>query len=245
MNHNLLQINSKDKSNDQMNNNDFKVNYGNNEEIHNVNRIVLKSVDIPNVFYNVNEYNNIFKHPMGAETVIPVGQYSLDDLILVLKTLDSRILDIVLNSVTKKLDFTFTTSTHFLGEKDGNLIAPLLGITKTDVDNFGSPITPQGFPNLAGISEVYIHSMACCDGNNLITANGINHGVLAVVPITVPFGAVEHHQSSHPELDHYDKASLKSGSSLREIDIQVKDSSGNLLDLGGLNINIVLKVFHL
>ena len=243
MNHNLLKINSQDRTAGSHSTSNFLVNFGNNDACTAITKVVLKSVDIPNVFYNINKNNNKFLHSDGTYTIVPVGQYTIDDLILVLKTTDNKITDITVNNITKKIQITFTTAASLLGPEDGNLIGKVLGILETD-NTISTVHNLNGFVNLSGLSEVFIISNACCDGNNLITHSGKSIGVLGVIPITVEYGRVEHYTSDHPELDHFEFASQREGSSLTEIDIKLTDSEGNELDLGGLDINIILKVFH-
>lgn len=257
MNHNLCFVSSQNKNDESISNSDFKVNFGNMTCIEAINKVVIKQIMIPNVFYNIdekgyninNDGNNRFTYSIGAvknTITIPVGNYTITSLITALEsdpTLAGLGMSITLNPLTNKLEFTTTTPIQYLDEKNGNRMARVLGIdnlTFGDVNNF----TAQGFNNLSGIQQVFFQSQKISDGSNLVVPNGRCKPIFATIPITVGFGSYQHYITPHPEIDDVEYPSLRNGTTLREIDIQIVDRFDNILDLGGLDVIIILKIYH-
>ena len=256
MNHNLCRISSDVKSPDSRSNSDFIVHFNNMTCIEAINRIVIKSIDIPNVFYNISdsgynkldEGNSTFSFTAGGtpgSITLPTGQYSISELITLLNnniTLQGFGFVATLNDLTDKLSFTTTTPFNFLSFEDGNNMAHVLGILQSsgEVLAFNS----QGFYNLGGVQEIYIASQKISDGSNMVVPDGRCIPVIAHVPLTVPFGFTEHYLTPHPELSDIEYPSIRAGSSLRTADILITDKYGNILDLGGLDVNIILKLYH-
>ena len=98
-NHNLCKITSFNKIGADDTTDDFSVNFENHRSLHQIVRIVNKSVDIPNVFYNINSYgydidnlgNNTYRWINTASVlqtvVLPVGQYNLTEFLTALNLL--------------------------------------------------------------------------------------------------------------------------------------------------------------
>jgi hypothetical protein len=252
--HNILRISSHEKTQSSESNTNFTVNYSNDDATSSITRLILKSIDIPNVFYNITNTggastngNNEFTYRTGAvNTTVSIveGQYTLNTLITALESQTTSIgMGITLSPLTKKLVFTFTSPTQMLTVADGNDMGDVLGIKTSDTVN-GTSHSAQNFPDLAGIQEIYIVSQSLSDGSNLIAPGGKCLPILAQIPITVDFGEIQHYSSNSPELDDVIFPSLRFGTNLRNISIQIVDRYGNQLDTGGLNLTIIVKVFH-
>ena len=97
-NHNIVQIASIYKHSASRSNSDFTVNFENHRSLTGIVKIVVKAVDSPNVFYNINSKgfnkenigNNIYRW-LDADydlhnMVVPPGQYTIAELINVLNT---------------------------------------------------------------------------------------------------------------------------------------------------------------
>jgi hypothetical protein len=252
--HNILRISSHEKTPKSESNTNFTVNYANDDATSSITRLILKSMDIPNVFYNITNTggpskngNNEFTYRIGStlttRTVLE-GQYTLTELITALQTQNSDIgMTVSLDVRTKKLVFAFTTDIQMLTLADGNDMGDVLGIKTSDTVNSATH-TAGNFPDLAGIQEIYIVSQALSDGSNLIAPNGKALPILAQIPITVDFGEIQHYSSNSPELDDVVFPSSRFGTNIRELNIQIVDRYGNLLDIGGLNLTMIVKVFH-
>ena len=105
--------------------------------------------------------------------------------------------------------------------------------------------TLEGFPNLSGVKEIYISSARMSDGSHLVVPFGSTLPVIAAVPINVGFGEFQVYIAPNIELDEIFFPSYSAGSNLRTIDIQVRDTFGNILDTGGLPTTITFKASHL
>ena len=101
----------------------------------------------------------------------------------------------------------------------------------------------QNMPQLEGIESVYILSNTAGQ-SNLLSPGSNTFPLLIHIPLTVPFGAVEHYLSPQDKLDSITYPNYSNGISFRKLDIKVVDKYGNGLDLGGLDINIILKIYH-
>lgn len=251
---NILRISSHEKTSTSESNTNFRVNFANDDATSSITRLLLKSVDIPNVFYNISNTgreggngNNKFTYRIGAtNTTLTIleGQYTMNEFISALETVASGIgLSITLNGRTKKLEFTTTTPIKMLTFDDGNTMGNLLGIKTSDLTESSAYIA-EHFPDLAGIKNIYILSQALSDGSNLIAPNGQQLPILGQVPITVDFGEIQHYSSNSPELDDVVFPSMRYGTTIRDLEIKIVDRYGNQLDIGGLNLTIIVKIFH-
>ena len=177
MNHNLCKITSFNKVGANDTNDDFSVNFENHRSLHQIVKIIVKSVDIPNVFYNINSFgysldnlgNNTYRWIDNASitqtVVLPVGQYTIAEFITALNLLlpdHSYALD----PVSKKMVGTAGATITYLDRSDGNLMATALGI-KTSSPAPELVHTAQNLPQLEGIESVYILSNTAGQSNLL------------------------------------------------------------------------------
>jgi hypothetical protein len=214
----------------------------------------VKSVDVPNIFYNIRSSggkpNNVFrfqKTGVGVyDITIPEGQYTIAELITAIEALTTSFgMSITYNEKTLRLSFVTTTSIRYIDEDGGNSMARVLGIlisTPLSADTLS--YDSSGIIDLGGIDSVYIVSQALSDGTNMTVNEGRANAILAVIPLTVAFKQVEHWRCQHPELDSIEFPSQKAGSSLRTIDIKVVDKYGYELNLQGHDIVIIIKIYH-
>jgi hypothetical protein len=103
----------------------------------------------------------------------------------------------------------------------------------------------EGFPNLSGVKEIYISSTRMSDGSHLVLPFGGTLPAIAAVPINVPFGEYQIYIAPNIELDQIVFPSYSAGTNLRTIDIQIRDSFGNILDTGNLPTTLTFKASHL
>ena len=253
MNHNLCKITSFNKVGVNDTNDDFSVNFENHRSLHQIVKIIVKAVDIPNVFYNINSFgydldnlgNNTYRWINNAAVlqtvVLPVGQYTISQFITALNLLlpDHSY---ALNTVTKKIVGTASSTIRFLNRADGNLMATALGI---EISSLAPTLTHTALnlPQLEGIESVYILSNTAGQ-SNLLSPNANTFPLLVHVPLNVPYGFIEHYVSPHEELDSITYPNYSNGISFRKLDIKVVDKYGHRLDLAGHDINIILKIYH-
>ena len=87
--HRLLRLSSKDSVLNGQNKAIAKYGIGNVGSNCTVQRITIKSFTIPNVFYNINKYNNILNYKLGLTElsyIIPVDNYNIVQLVNVLNS---------------------------------------------------------------------------------------------------------------------------------------------------------------
>ena len=257
---NLVKLSSEDKSTDSRSNSDFSVNYNNAPCMGNINKLVIKQITVPNVFYNINSsgYNNqnsgnnklfIKNITSGVEFSIEVntGNYTISELITEINALLSASgagLAVTQDPITKKLLFA-SLSTNLFGYSTDSMGTYLGMVNPPDFDSTGILVYKlEGFTNLSGVKEVFVSSSKMSDGTHLVVAQGNTLPVFATVPISVGFGEFQSYIAPSSPLDEVLFPSFTAGSNLRSIDVRVLDSYGNILDLGGLNIVIIFKAYH-
>ena len=262
MNHNLLRVSSDFKqAGFSESNSNFTQCYNNIHANEGVTRVVMKSCDIPNVFYNIDDrgynFNNSGNNTLTwtnasnvtVLTTIPRGQYTIAQLLAAINTtiysayIPNGSVSLILNPVTQKIEISNISGQSF-GISINSPMAPYLGMLSGVPWASTTAVPFAGFPNLSGIGEVYITSQKISDGSNMIVASNTMYPVILNVQITVPFGVFQHYETNHPEIDDIEYPSISQGTSIRQVDIQLRDRFGNILDLGGLPFNLIIKVYH-
>ena len=262
MNHNLLRVSSDFKQvGFSESNSNFTQCYNNRTANEGVTRCVMKSADIPNCFYNIDSIGYNFTNTgnnkfiwIDASSItqiitLPRGQYSITQLLAAINLIlypaytPNGSVSLIYNVITQKIEIV-NTSGQVFGISITSTIAPYLGILTDILPTALTSVLFTGFANLAGIQEVYITSQKISDGSNMIVASNTMYPVILNVQISVPFGAFQHYETNHPEIDDIEYASISQGTSIRQIDIQLRDRFGNILDLGGLPFNLIMKIYH-
>jgi hypothetical protein len=240
----LLRISSTSKSPNSVSNTDFIVNYPNVQVLAKIVSIVVKHVSFPNVFYNITTRNNVLKYEVVLGVVqtivVPVGNYTLTALLAVLTPLLGAITQ---DPLTLLLTFTASVGSPLKinSSDEGSTLSPFIGIHQTTILNT-APFTTVDVPKLQGVQHVRIASKVLSKGNNFIDANKNQElPIVILIPNNVPFGAIVHYETSHEDLD---VINYESEVSLQSIDIKLYDAEGNLLDLKGQDVSILLKIYY-
>jgi len=246
-----IQINSHDRVSGSAT--DFTVNLGKDHKISNVRAVAIKSLQMVNSFYNINQYNNIWYYDQGGaelSIVVPVGQYNITQLIAAIQQqfqLAGIVIGIIDNQITHKLSFSAVPDiSYYKTRPDGSLnpIHRILGIRS------GIPLNPikdydaQAVHDLSGVKSVNITSNVLAGGMGISSRDsGSKLALLDVCPINVPFGAVVHSDPVDLQLDSltYDNVL---NNNLTVVDIQLRDEDNNVLDSNDLNVVISLKIYH-
>lgn len=244
--HKLLHISSKDKQ--QGTNEDFSLNLSNHYWLQSVKGVIVKQITVTNVFYNVDSTNYSFTYEIAgvpSTVTVAAGQYTITQLLSALDT--AMVADGVvgfsssLNAITQRVDFSSTTAIEYLYA--GNDMAEILGITTgngSDVTSFSA----QAAPKLDGVTNLAIASNTLGE-NNYLSSDQKIQDVIAIVPVTGPYGDVIHYQSQEAELDSWDALSFRQGKNISQIDVRVFDKDKNtLVDLTNHDIDILLKVYY-
>lgn len=240
----LVRIDSKDRSTGSASPYEMRVNL-NDYMLHNIRRILLKSVFLPNTQYNINANNNQLTYDAGAgdKTItIPVGQYTvtelLDEMIVQFAAEAPAItMTYVVNSVTKKIQLTFGGTTIL---RASSIIAKIIGMGDADTANLTVHNLPNMY-NLSGLQKVYIGSNTIAKGTTMSSSDKSHISVFTEIPITVDFGEIQHRVLS--DLHSIDEVTHSVPFNISDVDITLYDQDLNVVDLNGLDYQIVLKVF--
>lgn len=254
----LILITSNDKDPAQSStNSDFTVELKEKYNTQNIRRVLVKDIQVPNVFYNVRSsqgvVNNSFTFTetgQATQTVtVPEGQYTTTTLITALKTaidavLVAGVVTITQSALTQKLLFSFSVGTATIysasDPTNPNLMANVLGIgTSTAVP--AANITADYIPDLQGIQMVYIHSQAIAEAHAIDAGKGLISVIEDVSFHNVPFGGMAFRQNNDDELALIEYSQPRNLSTIR---IVLRDDKGNKLDIGTNKISIILKAFY-
>jgi len=252
----LLTINSKDKQIGT--NGDFTVQF-NDSSCQQVQKVLVKEIFVPNVFYNISndpnrKNNTLIFSQNGLPNItitIPEGQYNIDLLIVALKTaidnvlIDGAIVTITKSSTTFKLTFTFTGAGTVANNNvqfftNGTPIANIIGL-ENDSDN-SSVLIMDNIYNLVGSEYVQIHSPQVGEVHGLDAgASGYISLVDTISLSNTPFGGTAYKQNADDELA---EILYEQPKNLSRVSIVLRDEQGNKLSLpNNANCTIILKIY--
>ena len=246
----IVVLNSKFRTADSASSSNFQISIGQSVSIK---QIVVKSVSMPNSFYNINSSNNVaYLSLIGLGTyvvLVPEGQYNLADFLTTLNTLLTAIdigASVVQNPLTLKLDFSFSYSAQF-----ATVDSPLTKVMGTYINNIGIPayypavasptFSAFALPDLSGIRNVYICSRVLGQGVNSILQAGDNLPMILNLAVTEPFGAVVYYEANETLLD------LKTYKQLQNcqfIDLTLRGENMEVLDINGSEWSVTLIVYY-
>lgn len=242
----FLRITSKDKTATSVSNSDFFVDLKEAVLTQKIRSVMVHQALVPNVFYNINATNNEIKFTENGQAAtsatLPIGQYTLGDLQAQLKiAMDAKFVGttvaVTQEALTKKLVFTYTGQTVSLDNT--STLADVIGLTSSA--GLVASQTMDYITNLRGYDEVYIHSRLIAPGN-MIDGNYGGISVIASVSLNdAVFGQVAYYQSSAEEENviRYNRPT-----DLSNINIILRDSEGNRLDIGTSSMTIILRVTY-
>jgi len=246
-------INSKDRNKQYNDNpNNFIVNIKDGFHLQQITKIQVESVTISNLQYNINRNNNVIlwqegiAGPQISRTIEP-GQYTtqelIDELIIQLNSIGSATFNVTQDAITKKIIIT-NTSVLFKIYKESS-INPVIGLS-SDSDNNSvlllgvNTLTSPFLPNLGGLDMVFIHSRSLAGQESINTYKGVS-SVLSYLSLgDTPFGATTSRFIPDQEIEQIIYSVPRN---IKNIDIKVRDEYGQLVDLSGSNVIIVLRVF--
>lgn len=242
----LIAITSSDKIPElSTSNSDFTVQLKDSTQTQAVESIAVKSVTVPNVFYNVRSDNNtiIFEDSALGDLSVTVtpGQYDIKTLITATQTAinaaASGTVAIAQDALTLKLVFTFTAMTGSIKTEEKSTMAPVLGFTADQA--LQAVLTADSLPDLSGITNVYIHSRDLADKNGLDAGFGLTSLLETVSFDKTPFGSYKTLVNADLEL-----ATIRYGESrnISTIRIVLRDQSGRKLNIGASQMTVIIKV---
>ena len=236
----LLAITSKERTTDSKSSSNFSYSIGMALE---VDTIAIKSISIPVTQYNITSLNNFLYTTVGAlesKILLPVGQYTLTQLINYLVDVFNSYgvtLTIIQNPITYKLELT--TNLAFTWYPESTLL-PTLGINTNMPLIITTSYDCTALPQLQGIKNFYILTKILSQGSNGLFVNGVNEALQTNVPISVPFGLVQHYE---PKILDTNIITFKSPVNIQYLDIRIVDSNLNEVDLNGSEVELVYKLY--
>ena len=222
----------------------FRVSYPNVQVLAKVVSIVVKHASFPNVFYNINTTNNEFKYTVNASPIqtitVPEGQYTINDIMTYIENVWGAGIDGTITQDPKTYKITFA-SDYAIRLVESTMLK-VLGVPPEGVLT-STPYTAPNVPQLQGVQHVFINSKVLSKAINFIDANEKQEqSIVVMIPNDVPWGSVKHYETVHDDLD---VINFPSETSLQELDIKLVDADGNVLDLQGQELSLILKVYYM
>lgn len=246
----LITISSDDKDPDSVSNSNFWVSLKETYYTQNIIRILIKEATVPNCFYNLsnglnngkqnNVLNYVDENKINKSFEITPGQYNIDQFIAALIAgfnSNGDALTITQDELTQKLIFTFPFYKNIFSSSS---ISPVLGITDDLKCQPGVPTYSYFPPDLSGINAVNIHSSIMAEGNGVDGNFGIINLLERVSLHDIPFGSFGYKQNNDSDLATISYAQPKN---LNRIDIRLRDTQGNVLNIGTKKMSIVIKCY--
>jgi len=245
----LVTISSDDKDPDSVSNSNFQVTLKESYYTQNIIRILIKECTVPNCFYNLSDgtnngkQNNLLTYndsKIAQSFSVTPAQYNVDQFITALIAgflSNGDVVVITQDDLTQKLIFNFTQSTTLFVSSP---MAPVLGLTDNLICLAGVPTSAQFPPDLSGVNAVNIHSTVLGESNGIDGNSGLINLLERVSLHDIPFGSFGYKQNNDNDLAMVTYAQPKN---LQRIDIRLRDTQGNILNIGTKKMSIILKVY--
>lgn len=247
MNHttNFIIINSKYRTADSRSSSDFTYSIGTSLE---VDGITIKNISIPHVQYNVESFNNLLIVNDGSVTntlTIPVGQYTVTQLMSEMSTQLTALYGVSvvlsLDPITKKIVVT-STKAFRISKAQTSTLSPYIGVPSGS--GYYPTVSTSGFtlpelPQLQGPCNYLLASNVLSQGIGSVLTDGQNVPIIMSIPVEVEYGKIQHYESSDFELNTKNYSRLQN---VQNIDIRIYDDNLNIVDLHGIDVEIVLKI---
>lgn len=197
---------------------------------------LVKHVLIPNTIYNINNSNNYFQlidNSVAKDIQIPVGNYSINALPTVLKTLldtasaSYNTYTVLFNSITSKLTIS-ATNPFYINPGNATTILGIPFTTSLSTSVTSTNIVSLGYPTSLGITIDQANNDNICNIKTTSTST-------IYVPMNVLYGYYK--TIDIQELEQ----KLLFNQPVRQINIRVVDTSTNtIVSLNGAEYEILL-----
>lgn len=221
----------------------------NDRDLHQVHRVILKTVVFPNSVYNIRAPNNvpfIGGPDIAAMGPIEPGQYNLSQFMAALKgVLDAASTPwtwtVAQDPITRRLMFTKNGGEEFFiyGKSDLNSMWREMG-SKTTTESSGLTAFTSGMPDLSGLRHVYIESLS--SGAQILTGNVNKYSVLGDFPISVQFGSYQTVEYDNHTLN---QVTYRGSKQLSTFDLRFTDDQNRELNLNGFDWVLIFEVHSL
>jgi len=128
----------------------------------------------------------------------------------------------------------FTAANYF-----GWSIDPTIKEVRVIASGDENVIIADNLTTLAGESALFLHSSAVAKGRETLDGEGLTNAMVQAIPITVPFGVNQTFTNQNGEARPsiiYDELT-----SIRQINIQLRDVRGRAVDIGGGELWVVFR----
>jgi hypothetical protein len=196
----------------------------------------LQSATIPYSFYSITSVDNTFSWGVVSGTVntvtIPIGNYNVNQIIDVLKSLMGVAYSITFSPITSKILITHTTSEFTIYAATFNHI---IGFSKTtNTTSSGLILNGRDCVNLNQIRALNIEINF--PTYNVNVAQPYNQNILATIPVYVaPFSIITYDNPNNFRTNLY-------VNKLDQIQIRIVDNEGRLVDMNGINYQMMLQL---
>ena len=219
-----------------------------NTNINNIVKVIVKNASIPNIFYNITSANNkiTFYGNEGAPSVFiwSVGHYTITTLLQAFNTwYGSTVLS--LNEFTNKVMFSLPIDATF--DHNNSTIFYNLGLDE-DIDFYVQAISVVGSTSapficdLSGVKNIYIESKALSAMNTIETTG--YYAYIGNIGVTdYPYGSVINYINQEMDLESVNR-STGYNLNLSKIDITLRDSHHNVLDMSNIDWHINFKIIY-
>jgi len=229
----------------------FSVNFG-NQSLY-IYGYSIKQLTIPNSQTNINNNNNKFSIsianiPVERVITVPIGQYTTNTLLTYLdaqlKIINSN-LSISQNSLTQKItvESSDNTSSGIFTINIGanSTLNKVLGYSPYQRLT-GASVTAVNIIALNGVYNVFVLSRALTQANGIygMVTDGTRLPIVTECPINVPFGTYAQIEEASFGLN---TVKFPRSVNVQNVDITLVDNSGRILDLQGLDCELILRVY--
>jgi len=189
--------------------------------------------EIPFSFYIINEYNNKLVLSTGTY-LIPFGNYQASTLQTTLLSILPAGFSFTFSDSTGKYSIQYTSSFSILAGSNCGLI---LGFTNgTQYNSVLNKIDLPYQANMLGTKNLYIQVPNIILTNTNFTLGG-NNTTLANIPVDVPPYSLIFYTNKTNTF-----SIIKTIQELNEIDINILDDNGNLVDFNNQDWNITIEI---
>lgn len=220
----------------------FTCHLDNTLDLSDVKRIVLKSVNIMNLFPNIGPQNNKFYFTVGGAPYvaeIPVGTYEaasfLTNLVAAITvTGATTCIGASYNATSFRVTLTCTDAFAALSVQDiltqygvHDSLNFKVGVHPFTTSPEATSETYDGTIQLSGVTHIHVESQALASAHSADSTGHVRN-VIAIVPIDSEFGAMQYWHPSNHMMAMVDYAGDRA---INTIDISITDHVGNVLSL--------------
>lgn len=254
----IINFSSKNANKSSDSDSNFTTSFQSSKELNNVVSVKLNNMIFTNTVYNINSKNNVFYYSdsLGDQSVVlPVGQYSTSALLTALETAlasapNPIVANFDINLTTYKVSMVSAVPAIELYDRK-NDIFNLLGY-KMGLSGSSGLVASYTFPNIidiSGLDVVHVCSTALSLHGSIDNFTSSSTGqnvrsrtnVFKQIPVNSAYGFKVNYSNPKdlPDLV-YDTPR-----SLANIDIQLRDNYGDVLELNGVEVYFSFEVEYL